>query len=104
MILSLQIDKMSPKITKNFKNQKIKVDTAINNLGKNKTFLDLLRTVAIDCDDFVMHMNSKVLSRNTQNKNRKCGDLFNQQPIFSPIGTCFTTKEQNCRLKTEFYS
>ena len=98
------MDKMSPEITKNFANQRNNVERAISNLGTNKTFLDLLRAVAIDCDDFVMHMNSKVLSRNTQNKNRKCGDLFNQQPIFSPIGTCFTTKEQNCRLKTEFYS
>ena len=77
----------------------------------NLTYLELLRSLAVDCDQFILFVRDKSFESNMTRWPAKygavmqwcsqcgmscisylrCGSIFSSTPIFSPLGTCFTT-------------
>ena len=60
---------------------------------KNVTYLQLLRDVAISCDNFVLFLRQKSDSygSNVTQWPKPCGDIFSPVPVLTSFGTCFTT-------------
>lgn len=57
----------------------------------NMTYLQLLRKVAISCEEFVLFVREKSYPEEITEWPDKCGDIFLTQPIFTPFGVCFKT-------------
>ena len=55
------------------------------------TYMELLRKVAVTCDEFVLFVREKTYSPDMNEWPRKCGDIFYDFPILSSFGTCFVT-------------
>ena len=61
---------------------------------RNKlTYLQLLRNVAIDCDEFILFLRQKSddFGEDRSLWPKTCGDIFSNIPVLTPFGTCFTT-------------
>ena len=60
---------------------------------KNVTYLQLLRDVAISCEDFVLFLRQKsdLYGSNISRWPVPCGDIFSTVPVLTSFGTCFTT-------------
>ena len=95
LILSLQVDQIVPK-TPASKNQTDfdimdeRIETAMST--HNVSYLELLRDLAVDCDQFVLFLREKSFGPNWEEWPSFCGDVFSPIPIFTPFGTCFTTQ------------
>ena len=61
--------------------------------SKNITYLQLLRNVSIDCEDFILFIRQKSdnFTEDSQSWPKSCGDIFSTFPILTPFGTCFTS-------------
>ena len=55
------------------------------------SYLELLRAVAVTCDEFVLFVRQKTYSPNITEWPRKCGDIFYDFPLLGSFGTCFLT-------------
>ena len=99
LILSLQLEKIMPQYSaKNEFILRSKVDYAamekrINETIKihNITYLELLRDVAIGCNQFIYFVKEKSFGPNWDNWPTVCGTIFSKTPILTPFGTCYTT-------------
>ena len=58
----------------------------------NITYLELLREVAVRCDEFVIFIREKSYGPDPLGWPRPCGHLLSETPILSPFGTCFTSQ------------
>ena len=90
MILSLQNDQMLPGLMKtqeDYDAMENRVESAM--VKHNLTYLELLRKVAISCDEFVLFVREKKYPADIREWPQKCGEIFLPQPIFTPFGTCF---------------
>ena len=94
LILSLQVDQIVPK-TPNTKNEsdfavmESRLEAAMET--HNISYFDLLRDVAIDCNQFILFLREKSFGPNWAEWPSFCGEVFSEVPIFTPFGTCFTT-------------
>ena len=59
------------------------------------TYMELLRKVAVTCDEFILFVREKTYSQNMADWPNKCGDVFYDFPILSSFGTCFMTNIEN---------
>ena len=61
--------------------------------SKNITYLQLLRNVSIDCEEFILFIRQKSdnFTEDSQSWPKSCGDIFSTFPILTPFGTCFTS-------------
>ena len=105
MILSLQIDQMLPALQVKGNNQKQfqsclcqktesdyevmenRIDEALTK--HSLTYLELLRNVAVTCDEFILFVREKKYSPDFRKWPKKCGEVFLEQPILTSFGTCF---------------
>ena len=110
MILSLQIDQISPQINvffpqKNdiciiiFTFQKTEADfeameqrISEAKLKHNISYLELLREVAVRCEEFVIFVREKRFGPDPTTWPQPCPHLLSPLPILSPFGTCFTSQ------------
>ena len=58
------------------------------------TNLELIRKVAISCDDFILFVREKVYPDDMNQWPRKCGDVFMETPILTSFGTCFMSNPE----------
>ena len=58
------------------------------------SYLELIRRVAIDCDDFILFVREKTYPKDMSLWPRKCGDIFMAKPILTSFGTCFMTNPE----------
>ena len=58
----------------------------------NISYLDLLRDLAVSCDQFILFLREKSYGPNWDYWPKACGDVFSKVPILTPFGTCFTTE------------
>ena len=60
---------------------------------KNVTYLQLLRDVAISCEDFVLFLRQKsdLYGADISRWPVPCGDIFSTVPVLTSFGTCFTS-------------
>ena len=61
--------------------------------SKNVSYLQLLRDVAISCDEFILFIRQKSadFTEDPESWPRSCGHIFSNFPILTPFGTCFTS-------------
>ena len=61
--------------------------------SNNVSYLELLRKVAIGCDEFILFIRQKSdsFTEDSANWPKSCGEIFSTFPILTPFGTCFTT-------------
>ena len=59
------------------------------------TYMELLRKVAVTCDEFILIVREKTYSQNMADWPNKCGDVFYDFPILSSFGTCFMSNTEN---------
>ena len=76
----------------------------------NVTYLELLRNLAVDCDQFILFVRDKSFGSQSESwpdrsshlmcgeslkyfipMRPRCGTLFSTLPILTPFGTCFTS-------------
>ena len=57
------------------------------------TYLQLLRDVAISCEEFVLFVRQKSddYGNNIRQWPERCGTVYSKVPVLTPFGTCFTT-------------
>ena len=61
-------------------------------LKHNISYLELLREVAVRCEEFVIFAREKKFEPDFSSWPRPCGHLLSRLPILSPFGTCFTSQ------------
>ena len=95
LILSLQTDEIIP-VPANVQNSSLLDEMEEKLLKSLKKFglsrLELLRNVAVKCDQFIIFMREQSFGSVQRNWPTVCGDVFDTIPILSPFGTCFTSK------------
>ena len=64
----------------------------------NISYLELLRELAIDCDQFLLFAREKNWGNDLSQWPAICGTVFSSVPILTPFGTCFTS---NSNFKIE---
>ena len=72
---------------------------------KNVTYLELLRDVAISCNDFVLFLREKSDSSYGSDLREwpaPCGDIFSPLPLMTQFGTCFTTNPNHTQITSSF--
>ena len=99
LILSLQTEEIVPQFSTN-NNFSVKngddytnMEARINETMKihNVTYLELLRDVAISCDQFIYFIREKSFGPDWDTWPTICGKIFSNVPILTPFGTCYTT-------------
>ena len=55
----------------------------------NISYLQLLRNVAVTCDEFILFVREKKYNPDFSTWPKKCGEVFLEQPILTSFGTCF---------------
>ena len=58
----------------------------------NISYLELLREVAVRCDEFVIFLRQKSYGPDPATWPRPCYHILSPLPILSPFGTCFTSQ------------
>ena len=66
-----------------------RIDTAL--VKHNMTYLEMLRKVAITCDEFILFVRERKYDPKTDTWPKKCGEVFSEIPILTGFGTCFIT-------------
>jgi len=100
LILSLQIDQMSPALSKtesDYEMMENRIDEAMSK--HNISYLQLLRNVAVTCDEFILFVREKKYNPDFSTWPKKCGEVFLEQPILTSFGTCFISNP-NYELST----
>merc|ERR1711953_46493 len=96
IILSLQFEPMIPAIEKTEADYAAMEKRISNSMEKfGLTYMELLRKVAVTCDEFILFVREKTYSQNMADWPNKCGDVFYDFPILSSFGTCFMTNIEN---------
>ena len=95
LILSLQTDRIIPKL-ETLTNEDLtalekRLEAAL--VDNSLTRLELFRKVAVKCEEFIIFVREKSFGEDPKSWPLKCGDIFYKTPIFTPFGTCFTSKE-----------
>ena len=92
LILSLQTDHMIPVIKQEeeMKKMEIKLQETMNRF--NLTRFELFQNIAVRCENFIGFVREKSFGPDFSLWPQICGDIFYDIPIFTPFGTCFTTK------------
>ena len=66
-----------------------RIDAAL--VKHNMTYLEMLRKVAITCDEFILFVREKKYDPEFATWPKKCGEVFSEIPILTGFGTCFIT-------------
>ena len=61
-------------------------------LKHNISYLELLREVAVRCEEFVIFVREKRFGPDPTTWPQPCLHLLSPLPILSPFGTCFTSQ------------
>ena len=92
LIFSLQTDELIPPPAKNVSNIEKMEERFLNSMKRfNMSRLEMFQSIAVRCEDFIIFLREK--SFDIENWPSTCGDIFYNIPIFTPFGTCFTTKK-----------
>ena len=61
--------------------------------SKNVSYPELLRDVAISCEEFILFVRQKSddFTGNPESWPKSCGEIFSNFSILTPFGTCFTS-------------
>ena len=93
LIFSLQTDQIIPSPIKNESEMAILEKRIQSSMTKfEMSRIELLRNISVDCREFLVFMRIKSFGENIATWPELCGDIFYDIPIFTPFGTCFTTK------------
>ena len=66
-----------------------RIDSALEK--HNMTYLEMLRKIAITCDEFILFAREKKYDPKFETWPKKCGEVFSDIPILTGFGTCFIT-------------
>ena len=93
LIYSLQTDRIIPSPMKSESEKEMLEERITKTLTKFKmSRIEMLRNISIDCSEFLRFMRVKSFGGNMAKWPKLCGEIFYDVPIFTPFGTCFTTK------------
>ena len=96
LVLSLQTDKIRPTPTKVKDEAELeRMETKLLMIMDkfNLTRLELFRKIAVTCEDFIVFVRDNSFGSDSETWPKICGELFYNVPIFTPFGTCYTTKK-----------
>ena len=93
LILSLQTDQLipAPKETgKDMQKMEERIHETLNPF--HMTRLEMFQNIAVQSEDFIGFYREKSFGPDYYSWPKICGEIFYNIPIFTPFGTCFTTK------------
>jgi hypothetical protein len=93
LILSLQTDPIIPGCNKTEKDMQNMEERILGTMKQfNITRLEMFQNIAVQCEDFIGFFREKSFGTDYYSWPKICGEIFYDIPIFTPFGTCFTTK------------
>ena len=93
LILSLQTDQMIPAPKKTEADMQKMEERILDTMRQfNMTRLEMFQNIAVQCDDFIGFYREQSFGTDYYSWPKICGEIFYDVPIFTPFGTCFTTK------------
>ena len=93
LILSLQTDPIIPAPKKTETDMQQMEERILETMRQfTMTRLEIFQNIAVQCEDFIGFFRDKSFGTDYYSWPKICGEIFYNIPIFTPFGTCFTTK------------